>query len=1188
MSSTIFKTLMNPGTVPTMANEPDHSEPATLRRSGPNLLQVSAQFRKDVAQVRARAALSEIADQADEARIASWRWSLHPEALARQTVALQAALGATTMHQEAGDPLAEGAQIAALVAARAWEGIAGLRDGIAKLGPLLSAAVDYELAGYQANAACLARNAEHLTQLVDPPTLEFLAAIFLQRQFLRFTALAEPLSLPPDARLLARLGEPARSNEAPSDDLLARVAARLLAIRGLLKARRYFLSGDDDAFAEALDLISHARTGFSTVGAISDSNLAGALTAVLPEMRDRSIWRWLRPILSDEPVWQRYLRLLARGVGRDVSRARSLSELWPSQLEAIQSGVLSDNSNKVIRMPTGAGKTRVAELAIVHQLVKDPNSRCLYIAPFRALADEVEEALESSLSDLGFGVTALVGGAENAGFESVVAAQDHVLVLTPEKADLLSRISPEVIAAVRLVVLDEGHIVGDLGRGIGYEMLISRLRLAVPQARLLFLSAVVPDETLREFTEWLSAGQAIESTWRPAVQRLARLEWQGPQGVLRFESLSDELAMEKFLPSVIRERKFEYVNPRTKRRNSRRFPDPSNKAQVAAALAFALLPTGPVLIFCAQPNLAEAVGKALQVRLELANSVGEGLPPALQGSDVHSAAVAEEWLGPAHIATQLLRASIAIHHGRLPDAVRSAVEEDFRAGKLRVVVATSTLAQGVNLPVRTVIMHSVWRYSEAGQVRLDAREYWNIAGRAGRAGHETNGLTIHITKDRKDERDFRFFADHRGAVERVRGALLELLRDLVAERITVDDAGELLDASILPLLVEEVGEHVAPLLDRLDSVVRSSLVAHQAATDRVDLGSLLGATREAGTKILKGVPSAPDRLLFSGTGLSSTSCMRIASHADENVSTLRGCLMGQTSRDSLMSVIIDGLSSVTEMDPIRPFPGDFSTLTTLWLNGHSVVSIIQNFREETGLDVSAETVSEFVSDYEMYRLPWGASAYIQIAADRLGLEADELPLEVRSIPALLKFGVPSVVAAWSVAFGVSSRPLAIALGTLYEQEDGEQEPRAVRAWLGRQDAEQLGRRLSATGSALVDLGRACQRSRRADVGAALSTDGLLPLSVTVEPIDDEEGAAGWSQFVAGAKLHVKRDYDSTVDRNRMIVTVDDRTIGVIPPAVSQLLAVELDTGLEISVSASMLANSDTPKLHLVLDGDEPF
>ena len=76
--------------------------------------------------------------------------------------------------------------------------------------------------------------------------------------------------------------------------------------------------------------------------------------------------------------------------------------------------------------------------------------------------------------------------------------------------------------------------------------------------------------------------------------------------------------------------------------------------------------------------------------------------------------LSREWLGEQHTITQALSQGVAPHHGRIPNVVREAIELDCRAGRYRVIVATNTLAQGVNLPVRTVIMHSTWRSDEEG------------------------------------------------------------------------------------------------------------------------------------------------------------------------------------------------------------------------------------------------------------------------------------------------------------------------------------------------------------------------------------------------------------------------------------------------------------------------------------------
>ena len=106
-------------------------------------------------------------------------------------------------------------------------------------------------------------------------------------------------------------------------------------------------------------------------------------------MRTRATWALLPEFAPQQPRWQRYLKLLARGVGADLYRGRSVSELWPSQITAIAHGLLSTTANKIIRMPTSAGKTRIAEITIVHTLVHNPGAKCVYVAPYRALVAEL-------------------------------------------------------------------------------------------------------------------------------------------------------------------------------------------------------------------------------------------------------------------------------------------------------------------------------------------------------------------------------------------------------------------------------------------------------------------------------------------------------------------------------------------------------------------------------------------------------------------------------------------------------------------------------------------------------------------------------------------------------------------------------------------------------------------------------
>ena len=458
-----------------------------------------------------------------------------------------------------------------------------------------------------------------------------------------------------------------------SDEDLAVLMAQAFGGQALLAASRYFLSGNATFLDQAAQLLGIAEEGFRATGAIRDANLASNLTTLIPVMRDRSTWATIGAKFDGNLRWRRYLQVLARGLGDVVRDSRSISELWPSQLTALNAGLLDSHDSMIVRMPTSAGKTRVAELAIMHALLERTGCSCIYIAPFRALADEVQRSLDAILGELGFAANSLIGGPEFIGVEDILAMDSQVLVLTPEKADLLLRSRPDLLSNVALVVLDEGHIVGDEYRGTQFELLITRLRRRFADARFLFLSAVVPQQTLDDFANWLGAAPetgVVQSRWRPAIQRIAAFEWTAAGGTLRYRRSSEgaeELsAFARFLPRLIPERTFTYINPDTGRKNSRRFPDPSNRSHLIAGLAYEFVKTGPVLMFCPQTNLVESCAKALQHRIELSLRTDEDIPSVFTRDRYQCAEVAARWLGEGDSVTLLLRRGIGVHHGRLP------------------------------------------------------------------------------------------------------------------------------------------------------------------------------------------------------------------------------------------------------------------------------------------------------------------------------------------------------------------------------------------------------------------------------------------------------------------------------------------------------------------------------------------
>lgn len=379
-----------------------------------------------------------------------------------------------------------------------------------------------------------------------------------------------------------------------------------------------------------------------------------------------------------------------------------IHDLYPPQAAALSSGVM-EGENLLIAAPTASGKTLVAELCML-QVILRRGGQCLYVVPLRALASEKHTDLWRKFSPLGVKVGIATGD-----FDQVDPAlgQKDILVATNEKADSLLRHRPPWLS-LSLVVLDEIHLLTDPARGPTLEVLVAKLRKALPSLQLLALSATVGN--VEEIADWLHA-KAVVSDFRPVPLR---------KGVYAGEEVM--FAGGTSLPT----------SP---------YPEPP----LALALATAA-EGGSSLLFVSTRRSAQALAKRLAKHMRglLTEGEVEGLAEL---SDQVRGALAE----PTRICRELsecVRAGVAFHHAGLHHAQRARIEEAFRGRLLRAICATTTLAFGVNLPARRVIIRDVHRYaSPFGSAYIPTLEFHQMAGRAGRPGLDPYGEAILIARD---------------------------------------------------------------------------------------------------------------------------------------------------------------------------------------------------------------------------------------------------------------------------------------------------------------------------------------------------------------------------------------------------------------------------------------------------------
>lgn len=417
--------------------------------------------------------------------------------------------------------------------------------------------------------------------------------------------------------------------------------------------------------------------------------MARLLRLMLKNYSIGSLWSVLPPYFGSNGVEQikNYVRLLA-------FQKSSVVELWQSQIVALQLALNQQNQGGVINLRTSAGKTRVAEIAILQTLINDPTSKILYLAPFRSLAFELERVFSKTLSPLGYSVSHLYGGTRFSAVDRELMTDGDITIATPEKAKAMLRAAPELFEAVKLIIIDEGHLLGDNERNIRNELFLEHLRLLARKqgARILLLSAVLPNAA--DLAMWIGGDPhaLVKSDWKPSAERFGMLRWR--KSGASIEWLGGERC---FNPHFVEFKKVEWITPNgvVKQRDF-----PADKKEAVAASAVRLAELGPVLIFAGQARWVLPMAKA--VLLALGTDAPPHSWPEIEWAIVE--AVWREELGDDSFELKAARLGVICHSNKLPPQVRIAIEKLMAKCPPKIVVATTTLGQGVNIGISSVII----------------------------------------------------------------------------------------------------------------------------------------------------------------------------------------------------------------------------------------------------------------------------------------------------------------------------------------------------------------------------------------------------------------------------------------------------------------------------------------------------
>lgn len=736
--------------------------------------------------------------------------------------------------------------------------------------------------------------------------------------------------------------------------------------------------------------------------------------------------------------------------------SRPMFELLPPQRAALVEHGLLDQAKTaiVVDLPTSGGKTLLAQFRILQALNQFDVDKgwVAYVAPTRALSAQITRTLRRDFNPIGVRIEQLTAAVEIDAFEEELLNDTetpfHVLVATPEKLSLVIR-NKKIERPLALIVMDEAHNIEDDSRGMRIEFLLATIKRECSQANFLLLMPYV--ESSESIARWLAhdinAGQSISlgtSPWKPnerivGLYRAVADDSKHAGWRLEFETLT---TTEKAMPL----RGTHQVGP------VRPIDVPKSRVLSGEKQQGLGLQTAAIGSVLSARGTSIAVANNINTVWDMATKAADTLPSF--DSVPPEIRLVQNFLR-TEIASDfrligMLKSGVGVHHAGLSDDVRTLMEWLAETGKLKLLCATSTIAQGINFPVASVFLASRFVPGKGRSVSMSPREFWNLAGRAGRLTHDSVGV-VGLAEGTDRDAVIEFVGRNTGLlVSRLVTLLEELANRGELESLSTvlwQDQWEDFRCYIAHLWAEK--KNLELVLADSEQLLRqtygyTTLRSDPAHEKKAE--TLLEATRAYAYQLAdmnQGVITLADSTGFSPEGVNkamfglnsleqrlkpSDWAPESLFGADGRMSDLFGVMLKVPQlRQHLQDIASKGL------DHSR-----IANMTLDWVNGKTLNDIASSYFSDSKDSLTAACKAVYRAIVNSGT--WGVSALNQMAGPDLDALSEADRRRMNALPAMIYHGVRSEEAVL-MRMNAAPRSAAEGLGRIYRDITGDDETR---------------------------------------------------------------------------------------------------------------------------------------------------